>query len=85
MTFTRTSYISLHFKMKKNLHRGLSDWHPEADVMDIAASIQAVTEEILADLFLRASKYGSRNLVYAGGVALNCAANKTVLANSRIV
>ena len=66
------------FKMKKNLHRGLSDWHPEADVMDIAASIQAVTEEILADLFLRASKYGSRNLVYAGGVALNCAANRTL-------
>jgi carbamoyltransferase len=66
------------FKMKKNLHRGLSDWHPEADVMDIAASIQAVTEEILADLFLRASKYGSKNLVYAGGVALNCAANRTL-------
>ena len=33
------------FKLKKNLHRGLSDWQPEADVMDIAASIQAVTEE----------------------------------------
>jgi carbamoyltransferase len=66
------------FKMKKNLHRGLSDWHPEADVMDIAASIQAVTEEILADLFLRASTYGSKNLVYAGGVALNCAANRTL-------
>jgi len=66
------------FKMKKNLHRGLSDWHPEADVMDIAASIQAVIEEILADLFLRASKYGSKNLVYAGGVALNCAANRTL-------
>jgi len=46
--------------------------------MDIAASIQAVTEEILADLFLRASKYGSKNLVYAGGVALNCAANRTL-------
>ena len=66
------------FKMKKNLHKGLSDWHPEADVMDIAASIQAVIEEILADLFLRASKYGSKNLVYAGGVALNCAANRTL-------
>jgi len=66
------------FKMKKNLHKGLSDWHPEADIMDIAASIQAVIEEILADLFLRASKYGSKNLVYAGGVALNCAANRTL-------
>ena len=68
------------FKLKQNLHRGLGDWHPEADVMDIAASIQAVTEECLADLWHRASSYGSRNLVYAGGVALNCAANR-VLAN----
>ena len=67
-------------KLKQNLHRGLSDWEPNADVMDIAASIQAVTEELLADLWTRASKYGSRNLVYAGGVALNCAANR-VLAN----
>ncbi len=48
--------------------------------MDLAASIQAVTEECLAALWERASKYGSRNLVYAGGVALNCAANR-VLAN----
>ena len=68
------------FQLKKNLHRGLSDWEPNADVMDIAASIQAVTEECLAELWHRASKYGSRNLVYAGGVALNCAANR-VLAN----
>ena len=68
------------FKLKKNLHRGLNDWEPNADVMDIAASIQAVTEECLAELWHRASKYGSRNLVYAGGVALNCAANR-VLAN----
>ena len=68
------------FKLKKNLHRGLRDWESNADVMDIAASIQAVTEECLAELWHRASKYGSRNLVYAGGVALNCAANR-VLAN----
>ena len=68
------------FRLKQNLHRGLSDWHPEADVMDLAASIQQVTEEVLASLWHRASSYGSRNLVYAGGVALNCAANR-VLAN----
>ena len=66
------------FKLKKNLHRGLSDWHPEADIMDIAASIQAVLEECLASLWHKASKYGSRNLVYAGGVALNCAANRAL-------
>ena len=63
------------FKLKKNLHRGLRDWHPEADLMDLAASIQAVIEECLAGLWHRASKYGSKNLVYAGGVALNCVAN----------
>ena len=63
------------FRLKRNVHRGLGEWHPEADVMDLAASIQEVTEEILASLWQRASQYGSRNLVYAGGVALNCAAN----------
>jgi carbamoyltransferase len=66
------------FSLKRSLHRGLSDWEPNADVMDIAASIQAVTEECLADLWTRASRYGSRNLVYAGGVALNCAANRVL-------
>ena len=71
------------FKLKQNLHRGLSDWEPNADVMDIAASIQSVTEELLAGLWHRASKYGSKNLVYAGGVALNCAANR-VLANMNL-
>ena len=71
------------FRLKQNLHRGLGDWHPEADVMDIAASIQSVTEECLANLWHRASRFGSRNLVYAGGVALNCAANK-VLANMEL-
>ena len=69
------------FKLKRNLHKGIGDWRPGADVMDLAASVQAVTEECLSDLWLRASKYasfGNRNLVYAGGVALNCAANKTL-------
>ena len=48
--------------------------------MDIAASIQAVTEEIM----LRAAKHvhrqtGMRNLVLAGGVALNCVGNGRIL------
>ena len=68
------------FQLKQNLHTGIGDWHPDADVMDLARSIQDVTVECLASLWDRASKYGSRNLVYAGGVALNCAAN-TQLAN----
>ena len=71
-------FIEQPLTLKQNLHAGIGDWHPEADVMDIAASIQSVTEEVLAGLWQRASKYGSRNLVYAGGVALNCAANRTL-------
>jgi carbamoyltransferase len=48
--------------------------------MDLAASVQAVTEEVV----LRAGRYvheqtGSRNLVLAGGVALNCVANGRLL------
>ena len=71
------------FRLKHNLHRGIGDWKSNADIMDLAASVQAVTEECLADLWERARWYagfGNYNLVYAGGVALNCAANK-VLAN----
>ena len=48
--------------------------------MDIAASIQAVTEEIM----LRTAKHvysqtGMKNLVLAGGVALNCVGNGRIL------
>jgi carbamoyltransferase len=57
---------------------------PESELtqreMDIAASIQAVTEEIM----LRCTRHvaretGVRNVVLAGGVALNCVANGMVL------
>ena len=44
--------------------------------MDMAASIQAVTEEVMLRLASTARKMtGSNNLVLAGGVALNCVAN----------
>jgi carbamoyltransferase len=44
--------------------------------MDIAASIQAVTEEVMLRLARAlAREYGSPNLCLAGGVALNCVAN----------
>jgi carbamoyltransferase len=57
---------------------------PESDItqreMDIAASIQSVTEEIM----LRAARHahritGARNLAMAGGVALNCVGNGRIL------
>jgi carbamoyltransferase len=48
--------------------------------MDLAASIQAVTEEIVLRLTRSlATKTGQKNLCLAGGVALNCVANGKVL------
>ena len=48
--------------------------------MDVAASIQAVTEEIVLKLTTSISKEtGSKNLCMAGGVALNCVANGKIL------
>lgn len=57
---------------------------PEALVtqreMDIAASIQVVTEEVVLRTARHAHQLtGMRNLVLAGGVALNCVANGRVL------
>jgi carbamoyltransferase len=48
--------------------------------MDIAASIQRVTEEIVLRMARHVhAKTGERNLCLAGGVALNCVANGRVL------
>ena len=48
--------------------------------MDIAASIQKVTEEIMISLAKSIQKeYGIKNLCLAGGVALNCVANGKIL------
>ena len=48
--------------------------------MDLAASIQAVTEEIVLRLTRSlAQETGEKNLCLAGGVALNCVANGKVL------
>lgn len=50
--------------------------------MDLAASIQAVTEEAVANATRYLYKrYGVENLVLAGGVALNCVANGKLLRN----
>src|SRR5262245_46003740 len=52
--------------------------------MDLAASIQAVTEEIVLRLTRGlAAKTGQKNLCLAGGVALNCVANGKVLRDGK--
>ena len=57
---------------------------PESEVtqreMDLAASVQAVTEEIMLRMARFAhEKTGMKNLVLAGGVALNCVGNGEIL------
>jgi carbamoyltransferase len=52
--------------------------------MDLAASIQAVTDEVMLRLTRSiAEETGLRNLCLAGGVALNCVANGKVLRDGR--
>lgn len=52
--------------------------------MDIAASIQAVTEEVMLRLTRSvAAETGMKNLCLAGGVALNCVANGKILRDGK--
>jgi carbamoyltransferase len=60
---------------------------PEADItereMDLAASIQAVCEEIILKMVRQVHKEtGLKKLCLAGGVALNCVANGRILRES---
>jgi carbamoyltransferase len=70
----------------ERFHRlfGAPPRRPEAPLepfhMDVAASIQAVTEEVLLNMARHAHKLtGSSDLCMAGGVALNCVANGRIL------
>jgi len=69
---------STDFVFKQNLHTGVDDNYLEgADDMDIAASSQLVVERLIMHVMQKARVYGkSKNLVYGGGVALNCSANR---------
>jgi len=52
--------------------------------MDIAASIQAVTEDVMLKLTRSAAaQTGMKNLCLAGGVALNCVANGKILRDGK--
>ena len=70
-------------KLNFNLHKGVGAYAVEDgwEDFDIAASTQEVTEKILKKIFLMTKKLIPKcdNLVYMGGVALNCVANSTVV------
>lgn len=75
MTMTSARFESLFGGAARN---------PESRItrreMDLAASIQAVTTEVVLALARHARKEtGAKNVVLAGGVALNCVANGALL------
>jgi carbamoyltransferase len=64
-------------KFKENLHAGIEQKYLSyVGDMDIAASAQDLTEDLVLNVMRRAKDFKwSKNLVYMGGVALNCVAN----------
>jgi len=67
-----------HITFKENMHIGVSeDFISDANDMDIATSAQLITEQLIMNVISKARMMtGSKNLVYGGGVALNCLANR---------
>lgn len=45
------------FKLKQNVHKGIGNYLPHADVMDLAASIQQVAEEFVTDYVAQAVQH----------------------------
>ena len=79
LTMINERFTNLFGKKVRNPKKDLlTQFH-----MDIASSIQAVTEEIILKLVTSISKeIKSRNLCMAGGVALNCVTNGKILKNN---
>ena len=76
LTMTNNKFNNLFGQKPRNsVNEKITQFH-----MDIAASIQKVTEEIMISLAKSIRKeYGIKNLCLAGGVALNCVANGKIL------
>ena len=76
LTMTSDKFHNLFGKKPRNSkNENLTQFH-----MDIAASIQKVTEDIMINLARSIRKdYNINNLCLAGGVALNCVANGKLL------
>lgn len=60
-----------------NLHAGVGDLWQDSSLEDIAACAQTVAERVIRHVMLQARQITNEaNLVYMGGVALNCLANR---------
>jgi carbamoyltransferase len=69
-----------NLQFKQNMHIGLDDdFMAGVDNYDIAGAAQCLVEELIYSVMQRALEFEwSTNLVYQGGVALNCLANRNL-------
>ena len=75
LTMTNQKFADLFHEPVRTPEHDLTQFH-----MDVAASVQAVTEEVVLRMTKALAKEtGIENLCLAGGVALNCVANGKVL------
>ena len=72
-------------RFKHNLHIGLpyddtyKIYYHDLDKFDLAGGAQYLAEDLIHSIMFKASRIGSsKNLVYMGGVALNCLANRDI-------
>ena len=71
LTMTNDAFSDLFGQPRRKPEQKLTQFH-----MDIAASVQQITEEVVLKIARGLAKnYGIPNLCLAGGVALNCVAN----------
>lgn len=75
LRMTNSRFAELFGEVERKAEENLTQTH-----MDLAASIQQVTEEVMLKLVRSAAKEtGMESLCLAGGVALNCVANGKIL------
>jgi carbamoyltransferase len=67
-------------RFRENLHAGIDvKYLKDLSEFDIAAGAQAIAERLINSVMRRARDFKfSTNLVYMGGVALNCSANRNL-------
>lgn len=86
---SRELYLDMHEELidngidvsfTQNLHTGVPKTFLEgANEFDIAATAQEMVEHLIMNVLHKARAYGkSKNLVYGGGVALNCLSNRNI-------
>lgn len=79
LTMTNHRFEKLMGQPVRGKETLLTQWH-----MDVAASLQKVTEEVLLRLTRSVQREtGAENLCLAGGVALNCVANGKILRDGK--